>query len=80
LEGLDQRYPWLSALKPKEVGGADELPGAAIDVSANDAGPVLFSGSVEGDATMTAQDLEVVMIFVGPDRQVYWAAPVPVKT
>jgi hypothetical protein len=80
LEEVDQRYPWLSALKPRKVGGDYELPGAAIDVSASDAGPVLFSGSIEDDATVTAQDLEVVMIFVGPDGQVYWAAPVPIRT
>ncbi len=80
LEGVDQRYPWLSALKPRKVGGDYELPGAAIDVSANDVGPVPFSGSIEDDATVTAEDLEVVMIFVGPDGQVYWAAQVPIRT
>jgi hypothetical protein len=80
LEDVDQRYPWLSALKARKVGGDYELPGAAIDVSANDAGPVPFSGSIEDDATVTAGDLEVVMIFVGPDGQVYWAAPVPIRT
>jgi hypothetical protein len=80
LEGVDQRYPWLSALKPRKVGGDYELPGAAIDVSANGAGSVPFSGSIQDDATVTVQDLEVVMIFIGPDGQVYWATQVPVMT
>jgi hypothetical protein len=45
-----------------------------VYVPADTAGPITFQGAFHGDAgNISADDLLVALVFVGPDGQVYWA-------
>ena len=37
-----------------------------------------FAAVIPDRSGITANDLLIAIIFVGPDGQIYWAAPVPV--
>jgi hypothetical protein len=67
LDKAASTYDWLAA-------AAGARPGAMIFMPADTAGPVTFQGgfaSTVGD--VTAADLLVALVFVGPDGQIYWA-------
>ena len=45
---------------------------------ADAAGPIAFVGSFPGTAGLTTTDVMVVLVYAGPDKQIYWATPVAV--
>jgi hypothetical protein len=72
LADLPRRYPWLSAMASRQVGGGYTDPGLSVSAPAN-AGPITFAGAFPDAGGLTVSDLMVVLIFHGPDQQTYWA-------
>ena len=78
---MPQRYPWLSALAPAPDLSGDGRPRTqafAVSVAADAAGPITFVGSFPDTSGLTTADLMVVLVYTGPDSQIYWAAPVSI--
>jgi hypothetical protein len=80
LDVLPQRYSWLDALTPKDNGfGFISDPSAAM-ADPDKTGSLGIDGLVVDDGSVTAADLTVVLVFQGPDGQIYWATKVPTAT
>jgi hypothetical protein len=50
-----------------------------VSIDSGEPGPIVFAGQV-ADAGASVADLMVALIFIGNDRQIYWATKVPVTT
>jgi hypothetical protein len=77
LSTVPEQYPWLSAMAPtfnSDDSGPHNAWAVWIDPAART--PLYFQGLVD-DPRATAADLTVALIFVGPEQQIFWAAPVP---
>lgn len=70
---LAARYPWLSATAPTVTDAGVSYRGASVSRPADAPGPLTFTGSIPDAAESSPADLMVVLVLVGPDRQIYWA-------
>ena len=77
LDVLPDRYPWLFALRPEDRGDGFEISPSAIIVAADQTSATVVALIPDGTG-ITADDLLIAMVLVGPDDQIYWATPVPV--
>ncbi len=77
LDVLPDRYPWLFALRPEDRGDGFEISPSAVIVAA-DQTSATFAAVIPDRSGITANDLLMAIILMGPDGQIYWAAPVPV--
>ncbi|GAA1606138.1 hypothetical protein ACFQY4_42255 [Catellatospora bangladeshensis] len=72
---LADRYPWLSALRP---GGTTHEQPMAVDATTEDPASITFSNDFGRASAPQLSDLAVVLVFTGPQQQIYWATRVPI--
>lgn len=76
LRDVSRRYPTLlAALTPTRVGDAWSVPSVVPARPAG--GPIAFVGTFLRAAPLRPADLLIVLIFFGPQEQIYWAVEVP---
>ena len=80
---LPDRVPWLAGVSPwshnrrAADGTLTSYGDASAVVVATDAGRTDFMGSVDPSPGFDPALLSLLLVFVGPDDQIYWATPVP---
>jgi hypothetical protein len=67
-------------MAPVAVNGGWTEPGMEISIPSDANGPLVFTGMLRGAKLSSPSDLTVVLIFSGPDQQIYWATPLTLKS
>lgn len=85
LTEVEERYPWLNGIGAVEIDGGVTDVGTSLSVHDENASPLTFAGlfvAPDGAspeplapalAPVDISDLLVAMVYIGPDREVYWA-------